>query len=265
MSEPIIQLNNVSFLRKERRILDDICWQIQPGQHWALLGANGSGKTSLLRIITGYEWPSRGTVNVLGNEFGKCAIAGLRKHIGYVGSTINIKLPEKDIATDIVLSGIDATIGLHRHYSDDEYEKACAAMRKMSVAQCRDQTFAVLSQGERQRIHIARAIINHPDILILDEPCAGLDPAAREHFLSDLQTLASEKKAPTIIFVTHHIEEISPWITNVLILKNGRSLANGETGDLVNSEILSDAFNCKCSVTQKDRRYFLRVSEQAQR
>ncbi|MCF7955989.1 MAG: ATP-binding cassette domain-containing protein [Phycisphaerae bacterium] len=263
MTKPVIELNSVSFLRKERRILGDICWHIESGEHWALLGANGSGKTSLLRIITGYEWPSRGTVNVLGNEFGKCAISGLRKHIGYVSSAINITLPENDSATDIVLSGIDATIGLHRHYCDDEHKQAYAAMEKMSVQQCKDQSYSILSQGERQRILIARAIINHPDILILDESCAGLDPAAKEHFLADLEILTSHKNAPTIIFVTHHIEEISPWITNVFILKDGICRACGKTEDLLNSETLSDAFDCKCTVKKESRRYYLQVQGQA--
>ncbi|MCF7954212.1 MAG: ABC transporter ATP-binding protein [Phycisphaerae bacterium] len=259
MAEHVIQLNNVSFLRKERCILGNICWKIESGEHWALLGANGSGKTSLLRIITGYEWPSRGSVNVLGNEFGKCAISGLRKHIGYVSSAMNINLPENDSATDIVLSGIDATIGLHRHYSDDEYEQSFTAMKKMSVDQCKDQPYLILSQGERQRILIARAIINHPDILILDESCAGLDPAAKEHFLSDLEFLTNHENAPTIIFVTHHIEEISPWITNVFILKDGVCRASGKTGDLLNSETLSDAFECECTVKKENSRYYLQA------
>lgn len=265
MPKPIIKLNNVSFLRKERSILKDICWEIKSDQHWTLLGANGSGKTSLLRIITGYEWPSRGTVNVLGNEFGKCAISGLRKHIGYVSSAINIKLPENDSATNIVLSGIDATFGLHRHYSDDEYDQAYAAMKKMSVGQCKDQPYSILSQGERQRILIARAIINHPDILILDESCAGLDPAAKEHFLGDLEILTSHENAPIIIFVTHHIEEISPWITNVFILKEGVCRASGKTEDLLNSETLSDAFDCKCSVRKENHRYYLQAQRQCRK
>jgi len=262
MSKPVIQLNNVSFLRKQRPILRDICWRIEPGEHWALLGANSSGKTSLLRIITGYEWPSIGTVNVLGNEFGRCAIAALRKHIGYVSSAINTKLPEKDTATDIVLSGIDATIGLHRHYSEDEHEQAYAAMRKMSVLECKEQTYAVLSQGERQRILISRAIINHPDILILDESCAGLDPAARNHFLCDLEILTKDENSPTIIFVTHHIEEISPWITNVFILKQGVCQVSGKTEETLTSETLSLAFSSRCSVAKENGRYYLQVSEQ---
>jgi len=264
MTEPVIQLNNVSFIRNDRRILDDISWQIKSGQHWALLGANGSGKTTMLRIITGYEWPSRGTVNVLDNEFGKCAISGLRKHIGYVSSSINIKLPEKDLAIDIVLSGIDATIGLHRHHSTEEYEKAHEAMEKMSVAQCKDQPYAILSQGERQRILIARAIVNNPDILILDESCAGLDPAAKEHFLADLQTLADRNDGPTIIFVTHHIEEISPWVSNVFILKDGKTLAAGKTDELLTAETLSETFDCACSVRKENSRYYLHTSGQAE-
>jgi iron complex transport system ATP-binding protein len=184
------------------------------------------------------------------------------KYIGYVSSALNTKLPENDSAGDIVLSGIDATIGLHRHYSEDEHERAIAAMRKMSVLQCKEQNYSVLSQGERQRILISRAIINRPEILILDESCAGLDPAARNHFLGDLKILTSHENAPTIIFVTHHIEEISPWITNVFILKQGVCQASGKTDDLLNSETLSDAFDCQCSVTMKNERYYLQVAGQ---
>lgn len=255
----IIELNGISYRRGEKIILDGIDWKIVAGQNWALLGANGSGKTTLLKIITGYDWPSEGTVSVLGNEYGKCLIQDVRKTIGWVSSNISTKIPYYDTAIEIVVSGIEASMGLYRHYSDAEFDRATAALEMLSAGYFANQKFTTLSQGEQQRVLIARALINKPRLLVLDEPCAGLDPAAKETFLKDLETMVNHPDSPGIIFVTHHIDEIRQWISNVMIIKAGQTLASGVTNEILNDDNLSKAFGCKCCVSNVNGRYSLIV------
>ena len=259
MSAAIINLENVAFRRSGCVILAGVSWRIEPGQHWALLGANGSGKTTLLKIITGYEWPSSGKVSVLGAEFGKCALRELRKTIGWVSFALEPMVPGRDRAIEVVASGIDASIGLYRKLAGDELRRAKTALRKVNGLDFADRIFRVLSQGEQQRVLIARALVNDPKLIILDEPCVGLDPAAREYFLSDIERLATCGNSPNIIFVTHHIEEIRPWITHLLLLKNGKKLAAGKCRQVITSAKLSEAFDCRCSVIKHDKKYSLTI------
>jgi len=256
---PIIHLKNIKCTRNERNILDDLSWSINPGHHWALLGANGSGKTTLLKIVTGYEWPTEGDVYVLGQHYGQCHLPQLRKTIGWVSAAIEHDVPEQDTALDIVLSGLEASLGLYRDFSEPEYQTARQTLELVGGAAYAGRSYATLSQGERQRVLIARALVNRPALLILDEPCAGLDPAAREHFLDDLGRLTQSDHATTIVFVTHHIEEIAPWIRHVLVLKNGQSLATGPADQVITGPVLTQAFDRTCTVETRNHRYFLRV------
>ena len=257
----VVECHNIFFCREEREILSNVSWQIEKGQNWALLGANGSGKTTLLKIITGYEWPTRGSVSVLGNRYGKCQLREVRKAIGWVSSNIPEKIPHKDKAIDIVVSGFEASMGLYRDYSDAEYCRAMEALELLSSGHFADQPFNIMSQGERQRTLIARALINKPKLLVLDEPCSGLDPAAKELFLSDLEALVNQPDAPGIIYVTHHIDEIREWITNVLVIKNGQKLAEGKVQSVLTDEILSSAFECKCTVLNDVKNYNLKIDK----
>jgi iron complex transport system ATP-binding protein len=257
MSELVVRLENICFRREGRLILRDVSWQIDKGQNWALLGANGSGKTTLLKIITGYEWPTSGKVSVLGNEYGKCLIQDVRKNVGWVSSNISTKIPTNDKAIEIVVSGIEASMGLYREYNNEEYDRAKAAMKMLSAESFAEQRYSLLSQGEQQRVLIARALINEPKLLVLDEPCAGLDPGAKEVFLGDLAKLAEHRDAPGIILVTHHVDEIRQWINNVMIIKNGSKLATGKTTDVLNDNNLSEAFGCACRVTNNTGRYWM--------
>jgi iron complex transport system ATP-binding protein len=260
MASPIVELKNINFRRGDRVILRDVSWTIQTGQHWALLGANGSGKTTLLKIITGYEWPSAGSVSVLGGEYGKCLLQDIRKTIGWVSSTISTKVPHNDTAIEIVASGIEASMGLYRNFTEDEFARALAAMNMLSSAHFADQPYSTLSQGEQQRTLIARALVSKPKLLVLDEPCVGLDPAAKELFLGDIKNLLSQSAGPGIIFVTHHIDEIREWITDVLLLKDGQKLAAGQTSKVLTDRLLSEAFSCSCSVENKNGKYSMSVT-----
>jgi iron complex transport system ATP-binding protein len=258
----VVRLENISYRRGDREILSGISWTIGRGQHWALLGANGAGKTTLLKILTGYEWVSEGEVQVLDRTFGGCNIPELRKRIGWVSSALEHDVPTRDTAVEVVASGIEASLGLYRDFTPQEFDRARAAMGLLGCADAAGQPYGTLSQGEKQRILIARALVNRPSLLILDEPCAGLDPAARESFLRDLGRLARAADAPSLILVTHHIEEIGPWISHVLVLRNGRLLAVGPKDDVLTSEVLSEAFGAPCVVARNGDRYHLQMKAQ---
>ena len=259
----ILRLKDIAYRRAGHEILSGVSWTIRRGEHWALLGANGAGKTTLLKIVTGYEWVSDGFVEVLGEVFGECSIPDLRKLIGWVSSSLEHDLPERDTAVDIVASGIEASMGLYRDFTPEEFDRAREAMRSLGCLQVVDRRYGQMSQGERQRVLIARALVNRPALLILDEPCAGLDPTARESFLRDLGRLARSSQSPSLILVTHHIEEIGPWISHVLVLKDGRVLASGPKADVLDGEVLGRAFDCAGSVETDGSRYHLRMEMRA--
>ena len=259
MNQPVVELENICFCRKERQILSDVSWTIEPGQHWALLGANGSGKTSLLKILTGYEWPTFGTVRVLGERFGACDVPRLRKLIGWVSSAMTQRLPVQDEAVEVVASGLDASIGLYRRITEEERAKSLEVLRQLHVEPVAKQSYGTLSQGEMQKVLIARALVCEPKLLILDEPCIGLDPAARQHFMDDLKRLAEGPDAPTMILVTHHVEEIDPWIQKVLLLKDGKILAAGSPDDIITNRQMSVLFDYPCSVFRQGADFLLRM------
>ena len=255
-----VELRDISFVRKERRILDRVSWTIRQGEHWALIGANGSGKTTLLKIVTGYEWASEGSVTVLGRVFGECDVRELRKTIGWVSSSLESRLPREDTALSIVESGLEATLGVYRRYSEAEGLLAREALAALGIVHLAERTFGVMSQGEQQRVLIARALICRPALLVLDEPCAGLDPNARGAFLEDLGRLATRGDAPTLLLVTHHIEEIGPWIARVCALREGRVVAQGAPEELLTADVLSKTFAMECHVEFDGERYWLRPS-----
>jgi iron complex transport system ATP-binding protein len=259
--EPVLKLEQVCFYRKNRPILNGINWQVLPGQHWALLGANGSGKTTLLKILTGYEWPTSGKVNVCRQQFGATDIRKLRRMIGLVSSALLHRLPTQDKAIDVVASGLDATLGLYRNPTEEEMNKSLAALAQLRAESIAHQPYQILSQGEQQKVIIARALVCRPSLLILDEPCVGLDPAARVRFLKDIEYLAAQPEAPCILFVTHHIEEIGPWITHVLLLKEGKVLAAGTQQETLTSANMTSLLNCPCTVSFVPPRWRLQVNE----
>ncbi|MHC4927627.1 MAG: ABC transporter ATP-binding protein [Planctomycetota bacterium] len=259
MAEPVVEIEGVCFCRKEREILTEVTWMIETGVHWALLGANGSGKTSLLKILTGYEWPTFGTVRVLGERFGATDVPRLRQVIGWVSSAMTQRLPAQDAAIDVVASGLDASIGLYRHITDEETAKSRAVLEQLGAGAIADQRYGTLSQGEMQKVLIARALVCEPKLLILDEPCIGLDPGVRQRFLNDLSILANSDNAPTMIYVTHHIEEIDPWVQRVMLLKDGRVLAYGEPDKIITTARMNELLESPCTVFRQGAEFLLRM------
>jgi iron complex transport system ATP-binding protein len=219
------------------------------------------GAADLVRRFVAHPigWPTFGIVRVLGERFGICDIGHLRKLIGWVSSAMTQRLPVQDRAVEVVASGLDASIGLYRHITDEEYAQSLEVLKTLQVESIAVQNYGTLSQGEMQKVLIARALVCQPKILILDEPCIGLDPAARQRFLKDLAALVQTDLAPTIILVTHHIEEIDPWLQNVMLLKDGKSLAQGRPEEIITSERMKELLECPCTVFRQGNEFLLRV------
>ncbi len=251
----------VSALHVEREavILDLIDWRVLRGEHWAILGANGSGKTSLLRALTGYLPPTSGQISLLGETYGRSDWRDLRTRIGLVSSSVHQMMEENETALKAVVSGRYAQIGYWGEMNPRDRRDALAILRRVEALALRDRPWRYLSQGERQRMLIGRALMASPKLMILDEPCAGLDPVAREHFLQFLTRLARHRSAPTLVLVTHHVEEIVPLFSHVIMLKSGKVLTQGPRARVLNSANLSLAFDAPVRLTSRRGRYSLTV------
>jgi len=255
-----LEVSNLSIRRGRTLILKDVSWRVRRGEHWAILGANGSGKTSLLSALTGYLMPTSGEISLLGRRYGHADWRELRKRIGIVSSSIRQMMAEDEPALETVISGKNAMIDFWGRASNGEIIRARKILRQIECDYLADRPWGVLSQGERQRILIGRALMAKPRVLILDEPCAGLDPAAREHFLQFLQRLGGAKTGPSIILVTPHVEEIMPIFSHVLILKQGRVLAAGVKTATLTGRHLSNAFETSMKLRVNSGRFSLTVA-----
>jgi iron complex transport system ATP-binding protein len=254
----ILDIRGLVVHRDGTLILDRLDWRVQRGEHWVILGANGSGKTSLLSALTGYLTPSAGEIELLGETYGNSDWRELRKRVGLVSSAIRQKVPDWDPAGLVVIGGKYAMLDYWGRVRRADRIEAAKVMRAAECAHLAERNWGVLSQGERQRVLIARALMARPAVLILDEPCAGLDPVAREQFLGFMQRLASRKvkgrkskvegralagkNSPTLLFVTHHVEEIVPAITHALLLREGRVTATGPAQKILTSKNLTQTF-----------------------
>jgi len=242
---PLLKFSNVSYRVGELKILDRVDWCVKPGQHWAVLGPNGSGKTTLLRIACGYLWPNDGgEVQRIGKTH--LDLRHLRRSIGWLSSTINARIGPKETVLETVLSGIQAQIGwrpiVGEHLTDEDIQRAQHYLEQMGQIDLQNQRFAVLSQGEQQSVLLARARMAQPLIIVLDEPCAGLDPGMREQFLATMADVIAAPNAPSLILVTHHLEEIIPGIEQTLVMNSGRVEAVGKTSEVIDEQLISKLY-----------------------
>jgi iron complex transport system ATP-binding protein len=247
-------------LQREMVILQAIDWVVQKGEHWVILGANGSGKTSLLSALTGYTPPTAGEISVLGENYGKSDWRELRKRVGVVSSSIHQLMEGHQTALDTIIGGRHAIIGRWGEVSAAETRQAETLLRMIEAESLRNRPWRVLSQGERQRVLIGRALMARPELLILDEPCAGLDPVARERFLQFLGRLLQVQNTPTLVLVTHHVEEIIPPFSHVLLLRKGAVIAAGPKSKILTSRLLSRAFDTSVQLRHRRGRYSMAVS-----
>jgi iron complex transport system ATP-binding protein len=256
----VLNIASLSIHRSGTVILDRVDWQVNRGEHWIMLGANGSGKTSLLSALTGYLMPSAGTMEVLGRKYGRTDWRELRKEIGLVSSSIRQMMAETEPAIETVISGKYAMIDFWGRPTRADRQAALRILRQIECEYLVDLPWMFLSQGERQRVLIGRALMANPAMLILDEPCAGLDPVAREHFLQFLQRLGSRRGGPTLVLVTHHVEEIMPVFSHVLLLKQGRVIAAGKKSQVLKAAQLSNTFGAALQLKKSGSRLSLTIA-----
>lgn len=258
--QKIIDMKNITWYRGTSKILENIHWDVNPGEHWAIIGLNGSGKTSLLNIVTGYQFPSHGDVKVLGVHFGKGGrIPDLRRKIGYVSSTFDqfSEVFYRQSLEEIIVSGVYQSFGLYQIPSQEEWDRVDVMIRDMKIEHLKGRDYITYSQGEKQKVKIARALMANPKILILDEPAVGLDLAAREDLLDLMGTIT--KSGATLLYVTHHIEEITESITHALLLKDGHVVAQGPKQDVLTNETLSKTYGVPIRVRWDAERPWISV------
>jgi iron complex transport system ATP-binding protein len=253
--KPVLEVSGLRVERGRTAILRGLDWRIAPGEHWVILGANGCGKTTLLKALTGFLSPTAGDFAVLGRRYGEDDWRELRLHLGVVTSAFAASVPPSEVALDTVISGKYAQLDLWHAGTRSDRTAARRLLRLAGLTRLVDREWAYLSQGERQRVLIARALMAKPRLLILDEPCAGLDPVARENFLRFLEKLARQRGAPSLVLVTHHVEEITPAFSHTLMLRDGRVVAAGPRAEVLTSANLSTTFRARLRLGRTSGRY----------
>ncbi|MGT2666700.1 ABC transporter ATP-binding protein [Streptococcus rifensis] len=239
----LIHFKDVNLIRQGKVLLENLNWEVHQDEHWAILGLNGAGKSSLLRILTGEFWPSSGTVTVLGHRFGKTDMSQLRQKIGIVSSFIAERLPNDMLAEQIVLTGNYKSSILYKAFDQAELDQAKAMLRQLKAGHLIGRRYSSLSQGEKQIVLVARSLMASPELLILDEATSGLDLLARETLLSQLNQIITLAHAPLLLYVTHHAEEITSSFSHVLLLKEGKIVAQGPKKAIFQVEQLHDFYD----------------------
>lgn len=257
--EEIISLDNVSYIRNGKYILKDINWHVNRGEHWVILGPNGSGKTTTLNMVNGYIFPSQGHVKVLEFEFGHSSIIELRKRIGWVSSALSQFIPTNDYPLHIVLSGKFASLGLWEKVDDDDIARANEILDLLKIRHLAERKYGMLSQGEKQKVLIGRALMNHPDIIIFDEAFNGLDIFARHDMEITINDLAEGNI--TFILVTHNTDEILPVFGKALLLKDGQVHSQGDIDDMIQYDNLSDFYGANVDVFKHKDRFYLSLAD----
>lgn len=257
--EYVLELRDVSVRRGEREILGPLTFAIRPSERWVVLGPNGAGKSTLLQILATRIFPTQGKVFLLDKEMGRVDLAELRTRIGICGALISEDIPYDEVVRDVVLTAAYAILGRWNEAYDlwDE-SRAVALLTTFGVRDLADRLYGTLSEGERKRVQISRALMADPELLLLDEPASGLDLGGREDLLKRFSIFAADPAAPASILVTHHIEEIPVGTTHALILKDGKVAASGPVGDVITSEHISAIFDIPIIVSREGDRFFAR-------
>ncbi|WP_309118464.1 ATP-binding cassette domain-containing protein [Paenibacillus sp.] len=252
----MIRLSNVSFIREGRSILTDISWQVEKGQHWALLGRNGSGKTTLLEIISGYQFPSTGAVEVLGARYGQVDLREQRKRLGYISQSLFEKLTPRDPLWEAVATGAYAHLRFYEKIDPEVRDRAMARLQQFGLERLADNPIGTLSQGERKKAMLARALMGEPELIVLDEPCSGLDLYQRENYLEVVEQISKEA---ALLYVTHHMEEIVPALTHVALLREGKLTAAGPKRDVLTATLIEEAYDVQVTLDWEEERPWIRV------
>jgi iron complex transport system ATP-binding protein len=260
LSHPALELVGVTVERDGRALVDGIDWVVQPDERWVVLGPNGCGKTTLLRIASLYLHPSRGTVRVLGEELGRCDVRTVRAGIGLVSQAFADLLRADLAAREVVVTARYGALEPWWHtYTEEDQDRALGLLDRLGVRSLAERRFGTLSSGERQRVQLARTLMADPGLLLLDEPAAGLDIAARDDLVGRLGDIATDPTTPPTVLVTHHVEEIADGFTHALLMRAGEVIARGPVADVVREDALSDCFGVPVVLEQHGPRWTARV------
>jgi len=256
-----LHCSHISLDIEGSRILDDVSWEINAGERWVVLGPNGAGKTTLLRIAALYQHPTSGTVDVLGQRLGRCDVRTLRERIAFSSPALAARLEPTMTAAQVVMTARYAALAPWWHqYTEGDDARARSLLERFRCGRLAEHKLPTLSAGERQRVLLARTLMNDPVIVLFDEPTAGLDVGGREELVADLTDWALDETRPQLVLVTHHLEEIPPGFTHALIMADGRIAASGPLEETVTSETLSAAFSLSLKVDARDGRFTARLS-----
>lgn len=259
MAGEVLQLRGVGVWRDGATLLRDITWTVNEGDRWVVVGPNGAGKTTLLQVAAATLHPSEGTARILEEELGRTDVFELRPRIGLASSSVAEKVPSGEKVIDLVLTASYAILGRwQEEYDSTDVSRAVALLDALGCADLIRRTFSTLSEGERKRVQIARAMMPDPELLLLDEPAAGLDLGGREDLVARLAALADDPSAPTMVMVTHHVEEVPEGFTHAMLLDEGQIVAQGKLDEVFTREHLSDAFGIPLAVDRRNGRWYAR-------
>jgi iron complex transport system ATP-binding protein len=256
----VVDLAGVSIVRGGATLLDDVDWTVDESERWVVIGPNGAGKTTLLQVLAAQIHPSSGVAGLLGEVLGTTDVFELRPRIGITSAALAERIPRGERVHDVVVSASYAVVGRWREQYDSlDHERADELLTQLRIDGLADRTFGTLSEGERKRVQIARALMTDPELLLLDEPAAGLDLTGRESLVRTLSELARDPYAPASVLVTHHVEEIPVGVTHALLLRQGRVVARGPLRETLTAENLTATFELPLTLTEVDGRWAARA------
>jgi iron complex transport system ATP-binding protein len=260
----VLEFAGVSVVRGDNTLLDDITWEVEEGQRWVILGPNGAGKTTLLQLAAGRIHPTSGVAGILGEVLGAVDVFELRPRIGLSSAAMAERLPADELVRDVVVTASYGIVGRWREsYDALDHDRAADLLEALGASHLSDRTFGTLSEGERKRVQIARALMTDPELMLLDEPAAGLDLGGREELVARLAALAADLEAPALVLVTHHVEEIPPSFTDVLLMREGRIVAAGPVEITLTAANLSETFGLPLVVERHGDRWSARAAQTA--
>ena len=252
----VLRFSDVNYVRNGRPILDSVTWTVDDAERWVILGPNGAGKTTVMKLASGQDYPSSGTVDILDHRLGRVDVRELRTRIGFVSSATARRIPDAESVKDLVLTAAYGVEGRwNEAYEDLDIRQAVRVLSEWGLGEQADQRFATLSDGERKRAMIARAVMTDPELLLLDEPSASLDLGARELLLQLLSGFAQSVTSPAMVMVTHHVEEIPPGFTHLMLMRDGRIEAAGPITETLTAANLERTFGMRFELNEHDGRY----------
>ena len=257
--DAVLEFADVTVKRGQATLLEGIDWTVEEDERWVILGPNGAGKTTLMQVASAQMHPTSGLAAILGELLGAVDVFDLRPRIGITSAALAERIPRQEVVQDVVVSASYGVVGRWREQYDDlDHERADDLLTEVGVSHLRGRTFGTLSEGERKRVQIARALMTDPELLLLDEPAAGLDLGGREDLVSTLSVLAMDELSPATVLVSHHVEEIPPGFTHALLLRHGRMVAAGPLEHVLTEEIVSATFGMPLQLHHEDGRWAAR-------